>query len=108
VKRGNAHAMYLLGALLLASPAGEPDPVRARPLLEKAATAGVPRAAYLLAVELAMRTPPDEAGARRWLESAAQFEGVAGVMYTTWVNDYSQLEAFLDQRSQREVRHTDF
>ena len=60
-KRGNAHAMYLLGALLLANPAGEPDPVRALPLLEKSAAAGVPRAAYLLSVELAtarQRTRP--------------------------------------------------
>ncbi|MBK6674559.1 MAG: hypothetical protein IPG49_14245 [Proteobacteria bacterium] len=71
-KRGNAHAMYLLGALLLANPAGEPDPARALPLLEKAAAAGVPRAAYLLSVELANRAPADEAGARRWLDAAAQ------------------------------------
>jgi len=44
-KRGNVHAMYLLAALLLATPAGEPDPARALPLLEKSAAAGVPRAA---------------------------------------------------------------
>lgn len=71
-KRGNVHAMYLQGALLLANPVGEPDPARALPLLEKAAAAGVPRAAYLLSVELAARTPVDEAGSRRWLDAAAQ------------------------------------
>ena len=67
-KRGNAHAMYLLGALLLANPAGEPDPARALPLLEKAAAAGVPRAA------LRRRRPframaaraPDQARPRDW------------------------------------------
>ena len=30
-----------------------------------------------------------------WLETASRVRGVSGVMYTTWVNDYSQLEAFL-------------
>ena len=30
-----------------------------------------------------------------WLETARQFKGVCGVMYTTWNNDYSQLETFL-------------
>jgi len=32
----------------------------------------VPKAAWLLSVDLATRTPPDEAGAKRWLEQAAQ------------------------------------
>ena len=71
-KRGHAQAMYLLGALLLVNPAGEPDAARALPLLEKAAAAGVARAAYLLSVDLAARSPADEAGARHWLEIAAQ------------------------------------
>jgi len=31
---------------------------------------------------------------KEWLKSAAKVKGVAGVMYTTWQNDYSQLEAF--------------
>jgi hypothetical protein len=31
---------------------------------------------------------------KTWLESAAKVEGVVGVMYTTWRNDYSQVEAF--------------
>ena len=30
-----------------------------------------------------------------WLEMAAEVKGVCGVMYTTWVDDYSQLERFL-------------
>ena len=30
-----------------------------------------------------------------WLEMAAKVKGVCGVMYTTWVNDYSQLERFM-------------
>ena len=30
-----------------------------------------------------------------WLEMAAKVRGVCGVMYTTWVNDYSQLERFM-------------
>ncbi len=30
-----------------------------------------------------------------WLEMAAKVKRVCGVMYTTWVNDYSQLERFL-------------
>jgi len=30
-----------------------------------------------------------------WLEMAHQVKGVNGVMYTTWVNDYSKLEVFL-------------
>jgi hypothetical protein len=31
---------------------------------------------------------------RDWLASAAKVEGVIGVMYTTWKNDYANLEAF--------------
>jgi hypothetical protein len=30
-----------------------------------------------------------------WLKMAAKVRGVCGVMYTTWVNDYSKLEVFL-------------
>ena len=30
-----------------------------------------------------------------WLEQAAKVRGVCGVMYTTWVGDYSKLEAFM-------------
>lgn len=29
-----------------------------------------------------------------WLASAAKVQGVVGVMYTTWKNDYAQIEAF--------------
>lgn len=31
---------------------------------------------------------------RQWLDSAAKVPGVVGIMYTTWRNDYSQVEAF--------------
>lgn len=31
---------------------------------------------------------------RKWLESAAKVDGVIGVMYTTWRNDYSHIEEF--------------
>lgn len=31
---------------------------------------------------------------RSWLESAAKVKGVVGVMYTTWANNYTDLEAF--------------
>jgi hypothetical protein len=31
---------------------------------------------------------------KQWLASAAKVGGVVGVMYTTWRNDYSQMEAF--------------
>jgi hypothetical protein len=31
---------------------------------------------------------------KEWLKSARKVEGVVGVMYTTWRNDYSQIEAF--------------
>ena len=31
---------------------------------------------------------------KEWLKSGAKVKGVIGVMYTTWQNDYSQLEAF--------------
>jgi len=30
----------------------------------------------------------------KWLESAAKVQGVVGIMYTTWRNDYSKLEQF--------------
>ncbi len=30
-----------------------------------------------------------------WMEMAAKVKGVCGVMYTTWVGDYSQLERFM-------------
>jgi hypothetical protein len=30
-----------------------------------------------------------------WLDMASKVNGVCGVMYTTWVNDYSQLERFM-------------
>lgn len=35
-----------------------------------------------------------EAGVRKWLDAASGVQGVAGVMYTTWRNDYSNLERF--------------
>lgn len=31
-----------------------------------------------------------------WLETASKFQGISGVMYTTWVGDYSKIEAFID------------
>jgi len=31
-----------------------------------------------------------------WLESGAKVQGVIGVMYTTWRNDYSQIEKFAE------------
>lgn len=39
-----------------------------------------------------------------WLEMARQSGGVCGVMYTTWVNDYSKLEAFMEHVRQFEKR----
>lgn len=36
--------------------------------------------------------PPERV--RPWLDSAAQVKGVAGVMYTTWQDNYSDLETF--------------
>ena len=33
----------------------------------------------------------------RWLESAAKVEGVVGVMYTTWRNNYADIEAFAER-----------
>lgn len=34
--------------------------------------------------------------AKLWLASAAQVQGVVGVMYTTWQNNYADLEAFAE------------
>ena len=31
-----------------------------------------------------------------WMETASKFKGIAGVMYTTWQDDYSKLQAFMD------------
>ena len=31
-----------------------------------------------------------------WLKLAAEVQGIRGVIYTTWVGDYSKLEAFMD------------
>jgi hypothetical protein len=39
-----------------------------------------------------------------WLKMAAGVRGVCGVMYTTWVNDYSKLEAFLKHVKEFERR----
>lgn len=39
-----------------------------------------------------------------WLQTASHVQGVSGVMYTTWVNDYSQLEAFLKYAQDFEAR----
>ena len=36
--------------------------------------------------------PPDQI--RDWLDAARGVPGVVGVLYTTWRQDYSQLEAF--------------
>jgi hypothetical protein len=30
-----------------------------------------------------------------WLETAAKHKNIVGVMYTTWVGDYSKLEEFI-------------
>ncbi len=32
-----------------------------------------------------------------WLKEASEVDGVIGVMYTTWSNDYSKLEAFMEK-----------
>jgi hypothetical protein len=37
----------------------------------------------------------DPARITEWLEMAARVKGVCGVMYTTWVGDYSKLEEFM-------------
>ncbi len=37
-----------------------------------------------------------------WLKLAAEVQGVRGVIYTTWVGDYSKLEAFMDSVRQFE------
>ncbi len=34
---------------------------------------------------------------KAWLESAARVKGVVGIMYTTWENNYDDLEAFLKE-----------
>jgi len=34
--------------------------------------------------------------AKRWLAAAAKVQGVVGVMYTTWQNNYADLEAFAE------------
>ena len=36
--------------------------------------------------------PPDSIKA--WLSDGAKVKGIAGVMYTTWVGNYNDLEAF--------------
>lgn len=38
---------------------------------------------------------PPAPNAKGWMQSAKQFTGVEGIMYTTWVNDYSKLEEFI-------------
>jgi TPR repeat protein len=68
---GNADAKYLLGALLLTNPQGDPDVPGARAWLQQSAAAGEPRAAYMLSVLASTATPPDADVAARWLESAA-------------------------------------
>jgi hypothetical protein len=40
---------------------------------------------------------PDQLNAKAWLESARKVPHVDGIMYTTWTNDYSKLEAFIQQ-----------
>lgn len=37
---------------------------------------------------------------REWLKAAANYSGVEGVMYTTWKNDYADLEAFAEAMTQ--------
>ena len=32
-----------------------------------------------------------------WLETASKHKNIVGVMYTTWVGDYSKLEEFIGQ-----------
>jgi hypothetical protein len=36
----------------------------------------------------------DPAKVRNWLEAAGKVKGVDGVMYTTWVSNYSDIEKF--------------
>ena len=38
-----------------------------------------------------------------WLKMAADVQGVCGVMYTTWVGDYSKLEEFMKHVRQFET-----
>ncbi|MBP7951077.1 MAG: hypothetical protein KA004_15600 [Verrucomicrobiales bacterium] len=38
---------------------------------------------------------PPEPNAAGWMEAAAKTKGVDGIIYTTWRNDYSQLETFI-------------
>ena len=67
---GNADAQYLLGALLLTNPQGEPD-LPGPALAGAGGRSGEPRAAYMLSVLAATATPPMTASAARWLEAAA-------------------------------------
>jgi ankyrin repeat protein len=70
-RSGNEQAQYLLGAMLLANPAGDSDPEGARRWLQQAAASGSARAAYLLAVIAATAEVADDEAARRWLKEAA-------------------------------------
>src|SRR6185295_1986537 len=67
---GNADAQYLLGTFALNGLVAERDTAKAKVWLEKAAANGHARAAYSLAALLANADPPDEAGARKWLEKS--------------------------------------
>ncbi len=44
---------------------------------------------------------PDKLNAKEWLEAGAKSPNVDGIMFTTWKNDYSKLEAFIQQAKQR-------
>jgi ankyrin repeat protein len=70
--RDNAEAQYLLGAMALADLAPGTDRGRAQGLFEAAAAHGNPRAAFALAALHATSDPQDPAGAKRWLERAAE------------------------------------
>jgi ankyrin repeat protein len=70
--RDNAQAQYLLGAMALADLVPGTDRGRAHGLFEAAAAHGNPRAAFALAALHATSDPQDPAGAKRWLERAAE------------------------------------
>ena len=69
---GNPEAEYLLGVFYLEGLDGPANPTLARQWLEKAAAHGEARAAFSLATLLAQATPPDTAGASRWLARARE------------------------------------
>lgn len=73
---GDAQAAYRLGLMVRNGAIDDADPARALALLSRAAEGGVPAAMFVLANMLAAGegTARDEAGARRWLETAAALD----------------------------------